>query len=508
MSLFIRTFSIWLLLFVTGCMSTTSIRSDAPISAGEGGVVLHVTDNSADRFWKWDTLTLINADNPGKPINLQDTGGILYHSSAIFMHTLPVGRYRLESVSASRNDKVGDAREKTEREVLLMNQAATFDVDGKTIVDLGTLVISSNNSIDHIESHFFRKHLASRYAMMSSSAQLVVASPVVKPSVSAGAIKSLRALNPPTSDSKGNLYFGSRLGKVFVRSKKGTWRTIQLPTVSEIRYLSSSANKWLVVAEDELLLSDDAGNKWQTIAIPEDGGKAEFANYVGNTVHVITSRPAIGNLADFFVYQLTGGGWARVAEKRAPHAGLFQLGNTEFSLETYLWDQATSTVAIGGYDAASKEMRVKWALLRNPKRMPVSNAVHGIGISAKLLSSKSSFIVIDGDGKQSEVYSFVPPEVMVDTVFESGTNGYALMATVHSSMPDANREFTMWTQNYRLMKTRDGGATWSLVSKLKGDGFEKLLLPSNNALLLIDRKGDVSASSDGGHSWMAERRIN
>ena len=324
-------------------------------------------------------------------------------------------------------------------------------------------------------------------------------------------------------------YMGSTGGGIWKTSNGGvSWKNVsdgqlKTGTVGAIAVAESDPNVIYVgmgehavrgvmtSSGDGVYKSTDAGKTWKHIGLDNSMHISDVVIHPNNPDIVLVSVQGAlyGPSQDRGVYKSTDGGasWNKVLYKSA-NAGASSLSMDMTNpriLYAALWDHQRHpwTVRSGGPNSGiykSTDMGDTWEKLQEGLPEEFGKA----GISVSRANPDRVFAIIESKGTASGLYRSDDGGKKWSQVNKQRvlvTRSWYYMEV----FADPVNENMVYVLNAPVMKSIDGGRTFSNVSVPHGDNHHLWINPTNNKVMVNSNDGGANISYDGGKSWSTQQ---
>ncbi len=262
---------------------------------------------------------------------------------------------------------------------------------------------------------------------------------------------------------------------------------------------------------DGMYKSTDAGKTWQHIGLAKSMHISDVIIHPSNPdiVFVAVQGALYGPSQERGVYKSTDGGttWNKVLYKAA-NAGASSLSmdmNNPRILYAALWDHQRYpwTVRSGGPNSGlykSTDMGETW----EPMKAGLPEEFGKSGISVSRANSNRVFAIIEAEGKKSGLYRS-------DDAGKKWTQVNSQRVLITRSwyymevFADPVNENIVYVLNAPVMKSIDGGKSFSNIAVPHGDNHHLWINPTNNQYMVNSNDGGANVSYNGGKSWSTQQ---
>lgn len=505
-------------LFLSGCVAHLVVKRDQELPPQTGFMVVQVVSNSSDPEFIWEKLSVWSVqEKKVYYVSREEARGLgdgEMSSTSYFAIALQPGIYWLDSISYTHSTHSLGYTYRNTYTATLHDKLSKFEIKAGQATNLGTIIYVPKDSLMYSKRYFilhennaneFKALLKHKYPQV---AQQVLSRPllgwermpaeVANKKLVRAMKKHLARLNPFYEATNGEIYSGSRLGQIYVRSKNGRWRNIDTGITREILSVAVASDGRIYAAGERVLLySDNHGRSWRELPLPDQGGRIEFISLSPREelylLMMVNGRP-LSN--DFELYR-----------RNARH-DTWQLRTTETINHGvvhgvmpiyHVWHG--SSLGFGVNDrfvwtnSSDDELEQKHMMNLRSGRFLSDGTMYAIGQTSFTLSVNKSYSIKFYDSEKDESYNVgewntKDKYVLVDTVFIDKDRGYVLLR-----------------ENYRdakLLYTSDRGKTWETRPMMAID-VDYLYLSSNGTLLTKTTMGYVYSSRNKGRTWTRER---
>jgi len=324
-------------------------------------------------------------------------------------------------------------------------------------------------------------------------------------------------------------YMGSTGGGIWKTSDGGNnWKNIsdgqlKTGTVGAISVAESDPNVIYVgmgehavrgvmtSSGDGIYKSTDAGKTWKHMGLDKSMHISDVVIHPTNPdiVFVSVQGALFGPSQDRGVYKSADGGktWRKVLYKSA-NAGASSLSMDMTNpriLYAALWDHQRTpwTVRSGGPNSGiykSTDMGETWEELKGG----LPDELGKIGISVSRANPQRVFAIIESEGQKSGLYRSDDGGKKWSQINKQRvlvTRSWYYMEV----FADPVNENMVYVLNAPVMKSIDGGRTFSNVAVPHGDNHHLWINPSNNEIMINSNDGGANVSYDGGKSWSTQQ---
>jgi len=262
---------------------------------------------------------------------------------------------------------------------------------------------------------------------------------------------------------------------------------------------------------DGVYKSTDAGKTWKHIGLDRSMHISDVVIHPTNPDIVLVSVQGalFGPSQERGVYKSTDGGatWNHVLYKSA-NAGASSLSMDMTNpriLYAALWDHQRYpwTVRSGGPNSGiykSTDMGDTWEQLEEG----LPEELGKVGISVSRANPERVFAILESEGEKSGLYRS-------DDAGKTWTQVNKQRVLVTRSwyymevFADPINENVVYVLNAPVMKSIDGGSTFSNVVVPHGDNHHLWINPTNNQVMINSNDGGANVSFNGGKSWSTQQ---
>ncbi|MFK2820633.1 glycosyl hydrolase [Flavobacteriaceae sp. LMIT009] len=324
-------------------------------------------------------------------------------------------------------------------------------------------------------------------------------------------------------------YMGTTGGGVWKTTDDGiTWKNIsdgffKTGTVGAIAVAESDPNVVVVgMGEhaargvmtsmgDGVYKSTDAGKTWKHIGLDNSRHISDVIIHPTNPniIYVTAQGAQYGPTEERGVYRSTDGGknWKKVlyVNDRTGASSLSMDMNNPRILYASMWQHARYpwTMESGGDKSGlykSTDGGDTWKKMEGglPKEFGKS------GISVSRANSNRVFAVIEAEGKKGGVYRSDDAGKKWTQVNSNRVN-IARSWYYMEIFADPQNENIVYVLNAPVMKSIDGGRSFSNVPVPHGDNHHLWINPNNNQIMINSNDGGANISHNGGRSWSTQQ---
>lgn len=262
---------------------------------------------------------------------------------------------------------------------------------------------------------------------------------------------------------------------------------------------------------DGVYKSTDAGKTWSHVGLSQSMHISDVIIHPTNPelVYVSVQGALFGDSNERGVYKSEDGGnsWKKVlfVSSNSGASSLSMDMNNPRILYAAMWEHRRYpwTVSSGGENSGlykSTDSGETWTKMEEGLPEVIGKA----GISVSRANSERVFAIIEAEGKKSGLYRSDNAGKSWSQVNKERvlvTRSWYYME-VFADPVDENKVFVL---NAPVMKSIDGGRTFSYVSVPHGDNHHLWINPTNNAYMINSNDGGSNVSFNGGESWSTQR---
>ena len=324
-------------------------------------------------------------------------------------------------------------------------------------------------------------------------------------------------------------YMGSTGGGVWKTTDDGiTWKNIsdgffKTGTVGAIAVAESDPNVVIVgMGEhaargvmtsmgDGVYKSTDAGKTWKHIGLDNSRHISDVIIHPTNPdiIFVTAQGAQYGPTEERGVYRSTNGGttWEKVlyVNDRTGASSLSMDMNNPRILYAAMWQHARYpwTMESGG-DKSGLYKSTDGGDTWNKLKGGLPEAFGKSGISVSRANSNRVFAVIEAEGKKGGVYRSDDAGKKWTQVNSNRIN-IARSWYYMEIFADTQNENVVYVLNAPVMKSIDGGRSFTNIPVPHGDNHHLWINPNNNQIMINSNDGGANISHNGGKSWSTQQ---
>lgn len=324
-------------------------------------------------------------------------------------------------------------------------------------------------------------------------------------------------------------YMGTTGGGVWKTTDDGiTWKNIsdgffKTGTVGAIAVAESDPNVVIVgMGEhaargvmtsmgDGVYKSTDAGRTWKHIGLDNSRHISDVVIHPTNPdiIYITAQGAQYGPTEERGVYRSTDGGntWKKVlyVNDKTGASSLSMDMNNPRILYVSMWQHARYpwTMESGGESSGlykSTDGGNTW----NKMKAGLPEAFGKSGISVSRANSNRVFAVIEAEGKKGGVYRSDDAGKKWTQVNSNRVN-IARSWYYMEIFADPQNENVVYVLNAPVMKSIDGGKSFSNIPVPHGDNHHLWINPNNNKIMINSNDGGANISHNGGKSWSTQQ---
>ncbi|MDC7997926.1 VPS10 domain-containing protein [Gilvibacter sediminis] len=324
-------------------------------------------------------------------------------------------------------------------------------------------------------------------------------------------------------------YMGSTGGGVWKTTDRGiTWNNIsdgyfKMGSVGAIAVAESDPNVVVVgMGEhaargvmtsmgDGVYISHDAGKTWKHIGLEKSRHISDVIIHPQNpdVIYITAQGAQYGPSTDRGVYRTTNGGasWERVlyVDDRVGGASLSMDMNNPRILYAAMWEhERYPWIMQSGGDKSGLYKSIDGGATWDKMKTGLPAAFGKAGISVSRANSERVFAVIEAEGTQGGVYRS-------DNAGKSWTQVNKDRVNIARSwyymeiFADPVNENVVYVLNAPVMKSIDGGRSFSNIPVPHGDNHHLWINPADNQNLINSNDGGANISFNAGKSWSSQQ---
>jgi photosystem II stability/assembly factor-like uncharacterized protein len=324
-------------------------------------------------------------------------------------------------------------------------------------------------------------------------------------------------------------YMGATGGGVFKSTDDGiSWKNIsdgffKTGTVGAIAVSESDPNVVVVgMGEhaargvmtsmgDGVYKSTDAGKTWKHMGLEFTRHISDVIIHPGNPdiIFVAAQGAQYGPSGDRGIYKSVNGGqtWTNVlfVDENTGASSLSMDMNNPTILYASMWQHRRYpwTMESGGKSSGiykSTDGGTSWEQLKNG--LPVEFGKSGISVSRA--NSERVYAVIEAEGEKGGVYRSDNAGKTWKQINKDRVN-IARSWYYMEIFADPQNENIVYVLNAPVMKSIDGGKSFSPLSTPHGDNHHLWIHPNNNSVMINSNDGGANVSNNGGTSWSSQQ---
>lgn len=479
--------------------------SNTQLAQGEGllaaRVVVNISPSPLNLPAASMTVVPANGSATRSLINKAAAGG----NTALFLEPLPPGRYRLSGLVSG----MGNITIRAPLDKLL----ADFDVQAGRVTDLGAVVLAFT-SAGFASGKYRVGSLASPQdtdavlaTLPADARERLLGEPPLRaaneldPRGNAGTLAIARALASITVQAgtgQGEpALFGRTLGMVSLWDpKREAWTTLDSGRSFSVRSVALARDGTLLAGMDEGVLAAHKAGLWRTLPAPVPNASVLFVGQGagGEYYALVESR------TEFLVLSAPdpAGPWAEL--RRLPMQRFLNPGHNSRAQAALAADRLALIYFPGG--AASPEMHTMVPATRQWDKTVLAHdgPFDILGDGAVVTTTGTAF-------NRALQWSRDWGRTWVRTPLENWAQlpTFVDARTVYMSRLDKIGAFSAANTVMSLMKSQDGGATWTSMGELPKFSTRLYALPKPGWLLLSTQLGQLYSSSNDGKSWAPQQ---
>ena len=324
-------------------------------------------------------------------------------------------------------------------------------------------------------------------------------------------------------------YMGSTGGGVFKSTDDGiNWKNVsdgffKTGTVGAIAVSESDPNIVVVgMGEhaargvmtsmgDGVYKSMDAGKTWKHIGLDYTRHISDVIIHPTNPdiIFIAAQGAQYGASDDRGVYRSTDGGktWEKVLfiDNNTGASSLSMDMTNPRILYASMWQHRRYpwTMESGG-ESSGLHKSVDGGNTWKPMKAGIPDAIGKSGISVSRANPDRVFAVIEAEGDKGGVYRSDDAGKSWKQINKDRVN-IARSWYYMEIFADPQNENIVYVCNAPVMKSIDGGKTFSGVSTPHGDNHHLWIHPNNNQVMINSNDGGANVSNNGGRSWSTQR---
>jgi len=505
---------------LSACAGPSVLTRDSRLAATEGVVVVRLVSNL--EFPDWRSIS-VKSDASGESFTLRPVPYAV-RGSYVFAAALPEGSYTADSMYAffyAGSNETGSISLEVNAPIAALT--GSFRIAGGRVTNLGTLVYQPGRTLSAEQGEFslaIDPTPAPTTALFATAfpnfAEVVRGKPELgwaathanskSPAIIAAAKRAARGLNSPVVTGSGAVYAGARMGQVIVRPNLGSdWRTLDTGSLHEIVCVLPFADGRILAGGEEgfLSYSSDAGRTWQRVSLVRPDAIVTFLGVAPNhSLYLVAESER-----EVVVYTSTqpASGWRELRRFVEPPA---DTGNIWIGPQHW-----KTQLTMGGATLRSELVALtasRLVVLQQPNTVwsyefssgrwetaePAPRGVFSIEASSDgyLWAIPVGGTVMYGSADWGRSWSRLEYFALhVTPVFANRSTGY--MAALPYGL----------LQTWRVMKTTDGGSSWSISGRLDDFHAEKFVVDPSGKLIAVTPAHQLYVSSDDGKTWTGPR---
>jgi photosystem II stability/assembly factor-like uncharacterized protein len=505
---------------LTACAAPAMLTSESRLGVTEGVVVLRLVSNM--EFPDWRSIT-VKSDTGAESYDLH---AVPYaeRGSYVFAAAVPEGRYTAHDMYAhyfAGSSETGTTELKVTAPIA--SRTGAFRVAAGRVTNLGTWVYQPGPRLNEKEFQFLLAIDATPaptkdlFAMaFPNLAEAVRAKPELgweaaqpiphRAEIIAAAKRAVIGLNSPVVTRSGVMYAGARMGQVRVRPNLSSdWRTLDTGSLHEILCVLPFADGRILAGGEEgfVAYSPDAGRTWQHVSLVRPNAIVTFLGMAPNhSLYLVaeTEREVV-----VYTSEQPASGWRelRRISQPAEDTGNIWIGPKPWKKQRTMGGATLRSELVAISSArlvVVQQPNTIWSYEFASGRWEAS-APAPIGIFSVEASSDGyvwaipvSGLKMSGTGDWGRTWT--PLEYFahhVTPAFANRSTGY--MAALPYGL----------AQTWRLMKTTDGGSSWSSLGQIPDFQPERFVVDPSGKLIAVTPAHQLYVSGDDGRSWTGPR---
>ena len=262
---------------------------------------------------------------------------------------------------------------------------------------------------------------------------------------------------------------------------------------------------------DGVYKSDDAGKTWKHIGLDYTRHISDVIIHPANPdiIYVAAQGAQYGPTPDRGVYRTTNGGnsWEKVLyiDENSGASSLSMDMHNPRILYAAMWQHRRYpwTMESGG-DSSGLHKSTDGGTTWNPMKAGLPDVFGKAGISVSRANPERVYAVIEAEGEKGGVYRSDNAGKSWKQVNKDRVN-IARSWYYMEIFADPQNENIVYVLNAPVMRSIDGGNSFSPVSTPHGDNHHLWIHPENNQVMINSNDGGANVSNNGGTSWSTQQ---
>lgn len=490
---------------LSGCAGMTQLGTNDPLPADKGMVVLQICNFQSLGNKNWDVVN-VQSTTDNNIYSLERDHSSEFFTTGHYAGSLPPGTYQVLSFKSVETKSTVT----TTTTAPLLNKLGSFRIETGRLTDLGTVVYypksGENGKVNFVALPIGGKESQSSVKKLNPVAYAAVSRNNIlgwqdlklnlTPAMIAGIMNNLPHLNHPFEAKDGDVFFGGLLGKIYVRSSAGKWKTLDTGTMREIFRVEKAGDSLYATGENLLLKSSDSGKTWQSIALPIQNESLQFF-HIGTDgkqyLYFLADR-LILNTFKLYSRDNDTSDWKLLTTDTYDSGKLIRLLPSMYHFSNSNKLQFTPE-EFNNYSLADDKKGVYRDIVNQFHSLHYldDGSMYGvqIGITLSPLKNPTFGFYDPVSGNYTLQKNWTHADIN-DIYFRDSQTGYVSI-------------FLYDDLKSMIQKTTDGGKTWTALPNSAGTHF--VYVTQDGTLLKMEYQGDVYSSKNDGATWTLEREV-